>query len=512
MPEYPDSSRQDDPAVSLPPKGIKNSLLGFWNKHAIPWRIIAAAGLIIAVALCLSAPAHMFEPDDWAYYYAIHNFAQGKLVVNDTVHSAQVSQTEALGGQLFQYVSIGGGKWALEKAPGYPVYEIPFELLGIPRWGNVVLALGVTLATFILLKRLRDEKAACIGSLLMLFTPVSLVMLNRSYMDGFAAGAFLVIGGALYIYWVLERERSSRFASAAMLFLAFLFIAWSVVTRYTDVTVAIVFALHFAILEIQAFLKRQGNEGLTEIAVAVLGIAIPLAFLLIYDKSVFGSPFNYGYQYTQGDISFAFQHIGSSTQASQSVFWNIIRTNLKIAPHSLFTGFPLLIIAIPGFAVAIWAALRRHRDAWYNLSAGLTWDILLILLGWFAGVFLLYITYEWTANMQMDTRPFIVMARFYLPGLFPLAVVSALLLSKIPTKLALGVTAIAVFAGSVIFLQSLHNQQGAPRGGTGGSLNGPNGQPGVNRPTGLPSGLPTGIPSTRPPPTGAPPVTAPPRT
>ncbi len=506
MEEYQDAISPEEPPTEMP-NGVRISVWGFLKRHTNRWRILAAAGLIIATALCLWTPARLFEPDDWAYYYAVRNFAEGNLVVSDAVHIAQTREAQADGGQLGQYVSIGGGKWALEKAPGFPIYEVPFQLLGIPRWGNVVLALGMTLATFILLKRLRDEKAACIGSLLMIFTPVSLVMLNRSYMDSFAAGAFLVMGGALYVYWLLERKHRGPLAGGLMVFFAFLLIAWSVVTRYTNVTVAIVFALHFAGVEIHSFFKKRGKISLFEIAAGAMGAAIPLAFLLIYDKIVFGSPFDYGYQYTKGDISFAFQHIGSSTQTGGSVFWNIILTNLKVAPHTLFTGFPLLVIALPALAIAIWAAFRRRKGAWYNLSEVLRWDILLIIIGWFAAVFLLYITYEWTANQQMGSRPFIVMARFYLPGLFPLVVLSALLISKIPIKFALGMVAVTVIAGSAIYLQSLQSQLEGPGGVKAGGLpTNPNGQPGINKPTGLPGGLPQGN-QTRPPPTGKPPAT-----
>ena len=491
-----------------PPKTVRNFLRRFCMRHITPYRTIVAVGLIAAVALCFIVPAHMLEPDDWAYYYAIHNFAEGKLVINTALHTSQVSQAQAQGGQLIQYVNIDTNKWALEKAPGYVVYEIPFELLGIPRWGNALLALGVVITTFLLLRCLRDEKAACIGSLLMLLTPVSLVMLNRSYMDSFAAGAFLVMGGALYIYWVLERGNSRRRVSATLLFLAFLCISWSVVTRYTNVTVAVLFAIHFACLEIRGLIKRTKTDLKFEIPAVILGIGLPLAFLLLYDKAVFGSPLNYGYRYTQGDITFAFQHLWAVNQAGQSVFWNTIKANLQVSPRNLLLGFPLLILAIPGFVIALWAAFRRNKDGWSNLSPNLRWDIMLLLLGWFAGVFLLYLTYEWTATTQIGSS-FIVFARFYLPGLFPLVVISALLLAKIPAKLALAITAIAVIAGSGIYLQSLHTELGSPGGGRPDGLpNGANGPPSGNRPTGLPPGLQA---PTRPPTADAPPGTVPPR-
>lgn len=486
-----------------------NSCQIFCKRHVTPYRAIVALGLIAVVALCLSVPAHMSDPDDWAYYWAIRNFTEGKLVISDAIHSAQVSQTQTMGGSLIQYVNIGTDKWALEKAPGYVLYEVPFELLGIPRWGNVLLALGMVITTFLLLRRLRDEKAACIGSLLMLFTPISMVMLNRSYMDSFASSAFLIMGGALYIYWVLERARSKRHVSAMLLFLAFLFIAWSVVTRYTNATVAILFALHFACLEIRALIKKVKPDLLCEIPAVILGIGIPLAFLLLYDKAVFGSPLNYGYHYAVGDITFAFQHIGEVNQVGQSVFWNIIKGNLKNAPHDLLLGFPLLLIALPGIAITVWAAFRHNSSPgkWSSLGIELRWDILLLLLGWIAGVFLLYIMYEWT-DSQIVNGSFIIFDRFYLPGLFPLAVISALILARFPAKVAIAITTIAVVLGSGLYLQSLHSGRGLPGGGQANGLPSagiPNGARGGVPPTGLPPGGPQNGTGGGTPPTALPP-------
>ena len=482
------------------------------KRHVTVYRIITAIGLIGAVCLSLAIPAHMMEPDDWSYYYAIHNFADGKLVVTDEIHNEQSSETQGQVGHFIDYVNIGTDKWALEKAPGYVFFEIPFELMGIPRWGNVLLALGVTVVTFLLLRRLRDEKAACIGALMMLFTPVSLVMLNRSYMDTFAAGAFLVMGGGLYIYWVLERARLNRVAGAGLLFVAFLLIAWSVVTRYTNIAVAAFFALHFAFLVIGGFIKRAKTNLKFEIPAAILGIGIPLVALLLYDKAVFGSPFDYGYKYTTGDITFAFQHIGELTRSGQSIFWNIIKTNLQIAPRDLLLGFPLLVIALIGLGFGLYRLFSARKgkiaeNTNLPINPKLNWDIVLLLLGWFAGGFLLYIMYEWTANTQMGGRPFIVFARFYFPGLFPIAVFSSMFLSKLRAQIALAVAAALVIAGSIIYVQSIHNPRefpgGAPPNGAqpNGQLNGPNGPTGGNRPTRLPPGLQNGNPPKPPPPT-----------
>ncbi len=154
-----------------------------WRQYLTLNKIIVGIGFIIATVLVLTTPLQKPDPDDWAYYYAVRNFSQGHFTVNNQTQLQQATETVKQGGALLQYLPLEYNKWALEKAPGVVFYLIPFYKMGIPRWGNVLLALGMVIVTFVVLKRLRDERAAMIGSLLMLFTPISLVMLNRVYMD-----------------------------------------------------------------------------------------------------------------------------------------------------------------------------------------------------------------------------------------------------------------------------------------------------------------------------------------
>lgn len=430
--------------------------------------VVMAIGFLLAIALSLAIPVHMFAPDDWAFYYAVKNFSQGKLVVDNILHFQQVDQAWQQGGLLIQYNRIADNKWAVEKAPGYIFFLVPFELMGIPRWGNVVLALGMTIVTFILLKRLRDEKTACIGSLLMLFTPVSLIMLNRSYVDAFAANAFLVIGGGLYIYYCLERDRFRPMRGAVLLFLAFLFIGWSVVVRYSNLPIAVIFALHFVITWLRALLRGE-NIGLQfEIPAVILGIGLPLASLLLYNVTVFGSPFDNGYNYSSFPVKFAYQYIGAVDPAGHSIPLKIIEGNLRNVPWPLFIGYPLLLIGIPGIVIVFYqkiAALFKRcglTGTWANLDAELPWGILLILVGWFICVFGLYMMYEWTSTttmsglpyIQMKQIPFIEFARFYLPGLLPIVVIVSLIVARFPVKLWAALLIIAIVVSSSLYLHT----------------------------------------------------------
>lgn len=421
---------------------------------------ITAMGFLLAVMLIFIIPYHMRGPDSWVYYYAAKNFSQGKLIINDQLHRRQLTEAWEQGGRLIQYIRIDDDRWALEKAPGYILFLVPFELAGIPRMANILLALGLVAVTYLLLKRLRDEKAACIGSLLIIFTPVSLIMLQRSYMAMFGASAFLAIGGGLYLYCCLEHNRLKPLVVGLVLFLSALFISWSVVARYTNLIIAAVFAVHFIISRLRTFIQGRRRQVALETIAFSLGVAISLAVILSYHNTVFGSPLTHGYMYTRFPIKFAFQYIGVVDQGGQSIPMRIIKGNLQNMPAAIFIGFPLLVIAIPGIGYILYKRLSgdlcrstEKPDRW----AELPWDILLALIGWIICVYPLYMLYEWTARPVMQGVSFIIVDRFYLPGLFPIVIFTSLIIARFPKKLAIIILIVYIAMGSALYTQSALN-------------------------------------------------------
>jgi len=230
-----------------------------------------------------------------------------------------------------------------------------------------------------------------------------------------------------------------------------------------------VFILHYIITR-WIYLRKKVKIGLkSEVPAVILGIGLPLAIMLFYNYTVFGSPLDYGYHYSRMPIEFAFQYLGQINRSGQSVPLQIIIDNLKAAPAALFQGFPLLIIAIPGMAAILilkgYAAFNSHPPS--SQRSGfhfeLSWGLLLILIGWFMAVFFLYLTYEFTAEYLGGDSSFVRFARFYLPGLFPLAVICALLIARLRYKLYIPIMIIAVIAGSLIYTQYAlggHNSSG----------------------------------------------------
>jgi hypothetical protein len=430
--------------------------LGLRRRISI-YQAITAAGFILAVVLVMVVPAQMSGASPWAYYYGVKNFSQGKLVINNQTLWQEMNEAKHQGGVLIQYVNIGDNKWTVEKAPGYIFYLVPFELMGIPRWGNILLALGMVIIIYLLLKRIRDELTACIGSLFILFTPIGLIMCNRAYMDTFASLAFLVMGGGLYFYYLLEQEKIRPWRGSLMLFFAFLLIGWSVVTRQSNLLVAIILALHFGITRIIDFFKHNRTRLSWEIPSAILGAGITAAALLWYNGYVFGSVLDYGYKYTPFPVKFAYQYLGQVNGAGQSIPFKIILDNLKTAPQALFTGFPLLVIGVPSICVVLYFKFFHKKGKasgwWSSLRDELPWDRLLVLIGWFLAVYVLYMMYEFTAEYLTGASSFFRYARYYLPGLFPVAIISALVVSRLPKKLIIPIMAAVVIAGAVLYFQ-----------------------------------------------------------
>jgi hypothetical protein len=426
-------------------------------QHFNVYRVITAAGFIIAIVLIMVIPAQMSGASPWAYYYGVKNFSHGKLVINDRLLFQEMNEARDQGGILMQYVKIGENKWALEKAPGYVFYLVPFELMGIPRWGNVLLAAGMVAVTYILLRRWRDEKTACFGSLLILFTSIGLIMLNRAYMDTFASLAFLAMGGGLYFYYLMERKNLRPITVGALLFTAFLLTGWSVVTRYSNLPVAIILALHFVITRAIAWGKGERAGIPAEVLSVALGAGLAMTVLLLYNNFVFGSPLDYGYHYTLFPVKFAYDYLGQANASGQSIPWRIILDNLKTVPQALVTGYPLLVIGIPGIVAVLYFKFFHKKGEptgkWSSLRKELPWDILLVLIGWFLSVYVLYMMYEFTAEYLPGTSSFFRFSRYYLPGLFPVTITSAFVISRLPQKLTVPIVIAIIVASSVLYTQ-----------------------------------------------------------
>lgn len=168
------------------------------------YRLVTGVAVFLALVLALWPPADPRElgmPDPWAYAVAIESFAQGKWVLNNEEMAAARVQVQLAGGRLLQYAEIAPGQWALRKSPGYPLLVIPFERIGQPRLANAVLAILAAIPFYAWLARWRSEFTACLGVIVLLWAPITLLAIHVSMMDTFASGASLVTSGSLVLLY-----------------------------------------------------------------------------------------------------------------------------------------------------------------------------------------------------------------------------------------------------------------------------------------------------------------------
>jgi hypothetical protein len=229
------------------------------------------------------------------------------------------------------------------------------------------------------------------------------------------------------------------------------------VTRQSDLLVAVVLALHFGVTRLISFFKGERSRLPWEIPSVALGAGIMAAGLLLYNYYVFGSPLDYGYHYSVMPVQFAYEYLGQVNAAGQSIPLQIIIDNLKSVPQALVTGFPLLVIGIPALYVVLYFKFFHKKGKptgwWSSLRDELPWDRLLVLIGWFLSVYVLYMMYEFTAEYLTETTSFFRYARYYLPGFFPVAIVSALVVVRLPKKFILPIVTAVIIAGAVLYFQ-----------------------------------------------------------
>ncbi|MCL2706863.1 MAG: hypothetical protein FWE97_01660 [Dehalococcoidia bacterium] len=393
-------------------------------------RGFVALGLVLALVLMLVIPQHMKENSDWSLQYAVQNFADGQFVLDRDTFYLQSGEAQASGASLDQYTQIDNQNYAYTEAPGYIFYLLPFHYVHAHALANVLLAAGAAAVVYLLLRRIRDERTACVGALLWIFSPVALAMLQRAYADTFAAAAFLGIGGGLYIYYCLRRGELSLMAAYGLLFLAGLGLGWSVFANYANTWAVGAFLAHFIYLQTKARLEGRKKEIVFSALCFCLGMLLPLAGLLMYQNAVFGAPLRFGFQYTGLPVGFS---------------WQYIQANIRQTTVAWLIGYPLLI---PGLAALVWALYHRtHKNVFGT-------DLLLLLAGWVAAVFGLYLMYELTASSDIAGMPFIVLARYALPGLMPLTLLSALWLEQLSQRALRGITAALLVWGVIFFAQS----------------------------------------------------------
>jgi len=429
-----------------------------------PWfyRSLALLVFLIAQFLVLVLPQKMQEPGDWGFQYAARNFAQGYVVLTDEQYIEQSWGAWDEGGLLLGYAGVKEHSWAFTGAPGYAFYLAPFERIGAPWLGASLLSLGLIAILYLLLTRIKDEKTALLGVMLLAFSPLYLAMWQRVYMDALAALAFSGVGGGLYLYYWLSRDRLGARMSMVILLTAGFMIMASVGVRYTNIAVAAVFGIHFLVMAVRSHLCRE--HFLPAGLFFGLGMALSGLGIFIYRGVAFGTPFNSGGEFAQLPIRFAWNYTFGTG-------YNIVRNNVIQLWAPLLVALPIMLAAIPAFVAVAYdkGFIPRRPDKWPELPA----HIYHVLWWWVVAVFGVYLMYEWTAYQAGGQLPFPLLTRFYLPALLPLVFIAALMLRRLSVKHWGSVLAVLTVLGVFFYFQVARLQIQFADGATPPSLRAP---------------------------------------
>lgn len=398
---------------------------------------LAALGIVVAVGVVLASPYRVTWPDEWAYLYAVRNFSRGDWVVDDVQHARQAQEVRAQGGILAQYVPVAENRWALEKTPGYPLLAVPLQWLDKADLTNGALAVVSAALIYLCLGHVFTWREAWMGVWLYLFTPTNLAMLYYRYMADFASGALLALGGAFYFWWLAAKERRWILLAAGLC------LGWSVVVRPSNLVVAALLSLHLGWVLVRQVSKNPKAAISTSFFFG-LGAVSAAMIWLSYNNHVFGTPFDYGYLHSPYEPTLIQGNLLQGTPAERAMAWRVVAGNLAGLPRPLLLGFPLLLLAVPA-PIIVWRQKRK--------------ELALLATAWTMVIFLSYVPFEWLTRLlrmpHNSSFQFYVIDRYFLPWLFPLALLAMITLRRWPRHWATAVTVGYGLLGIGVYLWAL---------------------------------------------------------
>jgi hypothetical protein len=422
--------------------------------------VAAFAGLCLAVLL--RAP-QMLEPDDYAYRASIVALGQLHILLSNTQYLAlerRLGGSGSGGGAIQQWHQAASGLWISEKNPGYPFLAVPFQWLGILRVAPLFYGGLGCAGLWFGAQRWLGRWGGTVAVVLFCTSGAALAFAWRATMETFT-DASLVAAGAGALLWALlaiDALQGRRCLVGAAGLAALALATWS---RYTD---AVAFAIAVGAV---ALLGRPAGATWRTLQIWAGTVVLALAGMLTFNAYAYGGWNRTGY--AGGEITFSF---------------GAISPNLEHMPAHLLRAMPMLllgVIAIGWITVRAFTAARRSRDQRHARRVD---AIVAALLGitWI-GIWGLYLSYAWTAQMSAQSGSAIHVIRFYLPALGPMALLAAWPLVHVLRRggrrgaIAVAVVVVALSGAGAWSYQSLVATGMGPGGGPGGGARGAAGLP-----------------------------------
>jgi hypothetical protein len=408
------------------------------------YRLLTIGVVALALALTLLTPhdaRRLRMPEPWSYELAARNFATGKWSLNKDELAIARTQIRLDGGQLTQYIEIAPDQWAFRQSPGHAL-EMAFSLkLGSLRLANIFLALAGSGVIYLLLSARFSEKAAFLGVLLFLWSPLSLLANHYYLMDTFAGGIWPLIAGGLLLWFEVQKKESPYVTIG--LCLAGFATGWSFVTRQTNLLLLGVLAGYLLLV---VWAKQQASSQSVEKRVLSLaatswrylgafasGAVLALGILLVYNALTFGNPFTSGYLYP----SIYDRHNLWNEDPLQSVPWGVSTWlaggGILDIVATLFVHIRLWLrpatLAWPLWPFALWGLIQLFRQKPVARSSWFIFLWLFVVYAPYAGVIFFGVTRALAVPYDQGWG-FFIPSRYLFPFTFPYVWVLAPLLAR----------------------------------------------------------------------------------
>jgi hypothetical protein len=242
-------------------------------------------------------------------------------------------------------------------------------------------------------------------------------------MPTFTEASLIAAGTGALLWVVLAAGASARRRTWAGL-AGFVALEAAAFSRYTNIVV-----LGCAVIAVLAAWRlRAGRLPGAAVAWWLTSAGVFGAGVAVFDTVIYGGPLRSGYR--PGEITFSPGALGP---------------NLRYMPAHLIQAMPVLVLGLGALAgIAVTWLRGRRAGGQQAAAAGRDLAVALALAACWAGIWVLYATYAWTAVPGLST---LQAARFYVPPLGAISLLGAWLLVRVPRgQPAVAVTTLAVVA------------------------------------------------------------------
>jgi hypothetical protein len=290
----------------------------------------------------------------------------------------------------------------------YPASRIYYRLLGYPMDINIFkelitfLAIGLITAFLApLLYSFVKQVSGRAGFSLLITTTICLgtpfFIYSTLYYGHSLAGLFLFV-----VFFLWFNARNEEKISPIKTLISAIFLGYACITEYP--TTLIAFLLGLYILYVMWEKGQLFNPKLY--LLLILGAAIPIGVLMLYNYAIFQNPFTTGYAYeARGNYLKAHQQglMGIGLPDLRVLFYMTFHTTMGI-----FWQSPALLLAFAGW-IALWKNTCYHAEAILSFGAVLTYFIIV------SGYYMWWGGEAFTPRDLIPVLPFFAIPLAFLP-------------------------------------------------------------------------------------------------